>query len=166
MAQSPSGDGDGDGVDVCRQANEAALAKGLSFCETPTARVKTLSRMVGLDSDEIDADEILGIDPNDQTIDVRKRVLARTEEIIDGGGTDQPLDAINEAWNDVGADFTGTEPEPEPDEEEEEEEPELDLETDEAEEAGPEEADADADEDEETEDGDLSDLEEPVLDDE
>lgn len=114
---SPSGDD----VDVCRQANEAALEKGLSFCETPTARVKTLSRLVGFDSDEIDADAVLELDPDDEDADLRKRVLARTEEILADGSTDQPLDAINQAWGDVGTDFSTPEPEEEPEDDEEEE---------------------------------------------
>lgn len=124
-----------DEIDHCQAASEAALEKGLSFCYTPESRVEAFSRVVGLDPDEIDAEAILEIDPDDESEDARKRVLSRMAEIIEDG-EDQPMDAISQAWNSLEIDFQGTEPEEEP--EGEGSEPESDEDEPESEESEPE----------------------------
>lgn len=102
-------------IDTCRRANEAALEKGLSFCDTTEARLSVLGRLFGYD--DIDAEEIQSVDPDDEGVTERKRVLARAEEIIADEDEDQPLDALSRAWSDVEASASETETEDGPGEE-------------------------------------------------
>lgn len=104
MATNDSSDSDSD-VDVCEAASKAALAKGISYCATPASRVNVLAPLLGFDADDIDPTAIIALDVDDESVDIRKRVLSRAEEIMDEG-EEQPLDAINQAWSDVMVDDT------------------------------------------------------------
>lgn len=91
-------------VETCQLAMEAAFEKGIGFCETKEARIEVLSQVVGLNGDDIDFDTEAVLDngpgAGSGSIQTRQWVLARADEII-GDGTDEPLDAVNQAWSEA-----------------------------------------------------------------
>lgn len=121
-----------DGVETCRMASEAAHEKGFSFCETEEGRLNYLARFVGLDADDVDVESALSAP---SSVENREWVVARAVEITTGP-EDNPIEAINQAWDELPDDA-----EQGPDHDDEEiEEPESD--------GGPEEEAAEADEEE------------------
>lgn len=89
----------GDDVETCRIAMEAALEKGMGFCDTEEARVEVLSDVVGI-SPEFDAETALDEGPGafDSSVQTRQWVVARADQMLTNGAEEQPLEAINSAW--------------------------------------------------------------------
>lgn len=111
MAQTP--DASGSEAETCRIALEAALEKGVSFCETTETRLEVLGQIVGVDGTALDSDAALDAGPGTGAADQQTRewVLARAEEMIDTG-TEEPLDAINRAWSEASREIGVVDDEP------------------------------------------------------
>lgn len=149
MAQSEDADdADVDGAAACQMAMEAALEKGMEYCDTQESRLRVLGKIVGLDDAEsIDTDAALDAGPADAigSRQTREWIVARADEIIDTHAED-PLDAINEAWGDLATEQPDDEADDAP-EEEAKEPPEEPPEPEAEEEAEADESDAESDDD-------------------
>lgn len=108
---------DANEVETCQMAMEAALEKGIGFCNTQESRIEVLAQTVGLEGSSIDFDIDARLDsgPGESATDVETRqwVLARAEKDIAEETVDQPLDAINAAWRKASERMSGGEEEAE-----------------------------------------------------
>lgn len=99
MAQSADGS---DEIELCEIAVDAAFEKGFSdYCSTTESRLEVLGRVVGLEAADVDPEATLSAGPGTDPRQQREWVLARAEELI-ADGREEPLDAINRAWAEVG----------------------------------------------------------------
>lgn len=113
MSQANPGDGDENSAAMCSRALQAALEKGATYCDSTEDRLEVLGGLVGIDGDTIDVDDVLDEGPitDENAEQTRAWVAARAAELLDGT-EDSPLDAINQAWGEVGdhlGDETGDE---------------------------------------------------------